>query len=63
MPNEKSTTPPVTPLASIAGKVKDAVAAKNGGYGYHAAESYGALQRRPSAAPAAPAERMARATS
>lgn len=31
MPNEKSTTPPVTPLASIAGKIKDAVAAQNGG--------------------------------
>jgi hypothetical protein len=31
MPSEKSTTPPVTPLASIAGKIKDAVAAQNGG--------------------------------
>jgi hypothetical protein len=32
MPSEtKSPTPPVTPLASIAGKIKDAVAAQNGG--------------------------------
>jgi hypothetical protein len=30
-PETKSTTPPVTPLASIAGKIKDAVAAQNGG--------------------------------
>jgi hypothetical protein len=30
MPNEKSTTPPVTPLASIAGKVRDAVAPQPG---------------------------------
>jgi hypothetical protein len=32
MPSEtKSPTPPVTPLGSIAGKIKDAVAAQNGG--------------------------------
>jgi hypothetical protein len=31
MPSEKSTTPPVTPISEIAGKVKDAIAAKNGG--------------------------------
>jgi hypothetical protein len=31
MPPEKSTTPPVTPISEIAGKVKDAIAAKNGG--------------------------------
>jgi hypothetical protein len=30
-PETKPTTPPVTPLASIAGKIKDAVAAQNGG--------------------------------
>jgi hypothetical protein len=30
-PETKSPTPPVTPLASIAGKIKDAVAAQNGG--------------------------------
>jgi hypothetical protein len=30
-PETKSTTPPVTPLASIAGKIKDAVATQNGG--------------------------------
>jgi hypothetical protein len=31
MPSEKNTTPPVTPLSAIAGKIKDAVAAQNGG--------------------------------
>jgi hypothetical protein len=31
MPNEKSTTPPVTPISEIAGKIKDSIAAKNGG--------------------------------
>jgi hypothetical protein len=30
MPNEKSTTPPVTPISEIAGKVKDAVARQPG---------------------------------
>jgi hypothetical protein len=30
MPPEKSTTPPVTPLSAIAGKIKDAVAAQPG---------------------------------
>jgi hypothetical protein len=30
MPNEKSTTPPVTPISEIAGKVKDAIARQPG---------------------------------
>jgi hypothetical protein len=46
MPPEKSTTPPVTPLAGIAGKIKDAVAAQNGG---------ATATTLPAEAPAAPA--------
>jgi hypothetical protein len=60
MPSEtKSPTPPVTPLASIAGKIKDAVAAQNGGATGTTppADGLQAKPMHPDDAPAAPAEK------
>jgi hypothetical protein len=51
-PETKSPTPPVTPLASIAGKIKDAVAAQNGGT---TATTPPAVPLHPDNAPATPA--------
>jgi hypothetical protein len=51
-PETKSPTPPVTPLASIAGKIKDAVAAQNG---VTAATPLTEAPLHPDNAPAAPA--------
>jgi hypothetical protein len=53
-PETKSTTPPVTPISEIAGKVKDAVAAKNG-VPFETVVERVKAQATPAAPPATPA--------
>jgi hypothetical protein len=57
MPSEtKSPTPPATPLSEIAGKIKDAVAAQNGGTATTPPAAPPATPAPPAETPAAPAK-------